>query len=94
MGHINPDIDAIGSALGIYKLAKELGKNAYIVANTEGKALEDLKNSIDEQEIYKGIIINKEIADEKITDKTLLIIVDTHKASYVEAPELIEKTNN
>ena len=93
MGHINPDIDAIGSALGIYKLAKELGKDAYIVANTEGKALQDLNYSIEEQEIYKGVIINKEIADEKITDKTLLIIVDTHKASYVEAPELIEKTN-
>ena len=93
MGHTNPDIDAVGSALGIYKLAKEIGKDAYIIANTEGKALEDLKNSIDEQEIYKGIIINKEIADERITEKTLLIIVDTHKASYVEAPELIEKTN-
>ena len=93
MGHINPDIDAIGSALGIYQLAKELGKDAYIVANTEGKALQDLNYSIEEQEIYKGVIINKEIADEKITDKTLLIIVDTHKASYVEAPELIEKTN-
>ena len=93
MGHINPDIDAIGSALGIYKLAKELGKDTYIVANTEGKALQDLNYSIEEQEIYNGVIINKEIADEKITDKTLLIIVDTHKASYVEAPELIEKTN-
>ena len=93
MGHINPDIDAIGSALGIYKLAKELGKDAYIVANTEGKALQDLNYSIEEQEIYKGVIINKEIADERITEKTLLIIVDTHKASYVEAPELIEKTN-
>ena len=28
----------------------------------------------------------------KITPNTLLVIVDTHKRSYVEIPELLEKT--
>ena len=31
MGHINPDIDSMGSSLGIYRLAKSLGKEAYII---------------------------------------------------------------
>lgn len=35
MGHTNPDIDAIGSALGIYRIAKTLEKEAKIVANVE-----------------------------------------------------------
>ena len=56
-------------------------------------ALENVKKSLDEAEEYKDLIINKEMAEEKITDKTLLIIVDTHKASYVEVPSLLEKTN-
>ena len=93
MGHTNPDIDALGSAIGMYRLATNLGKEAYIVANTNTMALGLVKQSLDEENIYNDVIINKEIAEEKITEKTLLIIVDTHKASYVEAPELLDKTN-
>ena len=93
MGHINPDIDALGSAIGMYRLATNLGKEAYIVANTNTMALGLVKQSLDEEKEFEGVIINKEIAEEKITEKTLLIIVDTHKSSYVEDPLLLEKTN-
>lgn len=93
MGHVNPDIDALGSALGIYRLAKSLGKETYIAISTDGSALktagEELKNS----EEYKEILINKEIAENKMTENTLLIIVDTNKKNYVEFPSLLEKTN-
>ena len=47
MGHNNPDIDALGSALGIYRLAKSLDKQAYIVASTEGMALKSIVESLD-----------------------------------------------
>ena len=94
MGHSNPDIDALGSAIGMFRLSRELNKPAYIIADTSTMALSEVKQSVDEEEEeYKDIIINREIADEKITQKSLLIIVDTHKTSYVEAPELLEKTN-
>lgn len=92
MGHMNPDIDALGSAIGMYRLATNLGKPAFIVANTNTMALGGVKQSLDEED-YKEVIINDEIAQEKITPKTLLIIVDTHKANYVEVPSLLEKTN-
>ncbi len=92
MGHANPDIDAIGSAIGMYRLASNLGKPAFIVANTNTMALESVKQSLDEED-FKDVIINEEMAEEKITPKTLLIIVDTHKANYVEVPSLLEKTN-
>ena len=92
MGHSNADIDALGSAIGMYRLAETLGRPAYIVANTETMALNMVKESLDEEKRYEGIIINKEIAEEKINSKTLLIIVDTHKSSYVEDAVLLEKT--
>ena len=92
MGHINPDIDAFGSALGIYRLGKELGKEVYIVASTEGSALKPVAESVLE-EGYQDVLISKEQALEKINPETLLMIVDTHKISYVEAPELLEKTS-
>ena len=93
MGHTNPDIDAIGSALGIYRLAKSLDKNANIIATTEGMALKELMQSLSEDEEYNDIIINEDIATEQITPDTLLIVVDTHKTSYVEAPSLLEMTS-
>lgn len=93
MGHVNPDIDALGSAIGMYRLSKNLGKEAYIVANTSGMALSGVRASLDEEPEYKDIIINKEVAENKITPDTLLIIVDTHKSSYVEDPALLDMTN-
>lgn len=93
MGHMNPDIDALGSAIGMYRLSKNLGKKTFIVANTETMALKSVKKSLDEEAELDGVIITKEEAELLINEKTLLIIVDTHKASYVEAPNLLDKTS-
>ena len=93
MGHKNPDIDAIGSALGIYRLAKSLDKKANIVATTEGLALKELLQSLSEDEEYKDVIINKDVAENLITPETLLIVVDTNKSTHVEMPGLLEKTS-
>ena len=93
MGHKNPDIDAIGSALGLYRLARTLEKRVNIVATTDGLALKELVQSLNEQEEYQNVIINKEVADNQITPETLLIVVDTNKSTYVEMPELLERTN-
>ena len=93
MGHINPDIDALGSALGMYRLSKNLGKEVYIVADTSGMALSSVQASLNEEKEYKDVIINKEVAENKITKDTLLIVVDTHKSSYVEDPNLLDMTN-
>ena len=93
MGHNNPDIDALGSALGLYRLAKSKGKEVHIIADTEGMALKALSESLESDEQYTGIIVNKEIAENIITPETLLIVVDTNKVNYVEDPILLEKTN-
>lgn len=91
MGHTNPDIDAIGSALGIYRIAKTLGKEAKIVANVETPSIKDLYESIKDQ--YQEVFINSETALAQVDSETLLLVVDTHKKTYVESPELLTKTN-
>ncbi len=93
MGHSNSDIDAMGASFGIYRFAKTIGKEAYIVNETAGANLEHFIQTAKQQEEYKNSIIGKEQALAQISPETLLIIVDTHKTSYVEVPELIEKTN-
>ncbi len=91
MGHTNPDIDAMGSSMGIYRLAKSLEKNAYIINNGEGTALESFKEELKKEPEYEDVLISKEVALENIEENTLLVIVDTHKRNFVEAPELLEK---
>lgn len=91
MGHTNPDIDAIGSALGVYRIAKTLGKDARIVANVETPSIKDLYESIKDQ--YQEVFINSETALAQVDSETLLVVVDTHKKTYVESPELLTKTN-
>ena len=92
MGHTNADIDSLGSALGIYSLAKSLGKEAYVVNNTVGLSVDNFVDAIREDEQYKNVLMNKSEALNKITNDSLLVIVDTHKKTYVEVPELLEKT--
>lgn len=94
MGHTNPDMDAIGSSMGIYRLAKTLDKNAYIVISENTPTIASFKASIDKDPEYEDVVINKEVALENIDEETLLIVVDTHRTNYVDAPELLEKTKN
>ena len=92
MGHTNPDMDSIGSCLGIYRLAKTLETNAYIVTSEDMPSLNAFKKEMDKDPEYEDVIINKEVALENIDEDTLLVIVDTHKINYVDAPELLEAT--
>ena len=91
MGHINGDIDSVGASLGIYRLAKTFEKEAYIVNNTYGLTLENFITTL-KQEGYGEAIIDKNKALDIISPNTVLVVVDTHKRSYVEVAELLEKT--
>lgn len=90
MGHTNSDIDALGSALGIYRLAKTLGKPANVVSSSIGVGLGNFVKYATRDEEYQKAIIGKEKALEITNSNTLLVIVDTHKKSYSDVPELVD----
>ncbi len=92
MGHTNADIDSIGSSLGVYRIAKSLGKEANIVNEVAGSTISTFMEFAKKEE-EENTFIDKSEALSKISNETLLIIVDTHKRSYVEVPELLERTN-
>ena len=94
MGHTNPDIDSLGSSIGIYRIAKNLSKeNVHIVMNDIVPALEPYVKELKESNEYNDLFIDKGEAIAKINNKTLLVVVDTSKINYVEMPELLDKTN-
>ena len=93
MGHSNSDMDAMGAGFGVYRIAKTIGKDAYVVNETFGTSLDSFIEAAKQEEEYRQCIIRKDKALELINTETLLVVVDTHKTSYVEVPELLSKTN-
>lgn len=85
MGHKFPDMDAIGSSIGILKVAQANGKEGFIVLDEEAidsgviQLLDEVKQH---SELWSWFITPDE-ALEIMTDETLLIILDTHKPSLV-----------
>ena len=93
MGHINGDMDSIGSALGLYRLAITLEKDARIINQTRGIGLENFIESAQKTDEYSKCFITEEQAIDFIKPNTLLIVVDTNKKSYVDAPSILDKVN-
>ena len=91
MGHRNPDLDCFGSALGIYRLAANIGGEAHIVINSYNETLAEIYLQAKETEIYS--FINREKALEMVTPETLVVVLDTHRPSMCECAELLEKTD-
>ncbi|MFJ7994209.1 DHH family phosphoesterase [Peribacillus frigoritolerans] len=93
MGHKNPDMDAIGSAIGILKVAQMNEREGYIVINTQQldssvlRLMEEIKNK---EELYARFITPDD-ALEMIMDETLLVVVDTHKPSMVIEERLLNR---
>ncbi|MGE5614000.1 MAG: DHH family phosphoesterase [Bacillota bacterium] len=90
MGHENADIDTVGASLGLYRIAKNRGKDAYIILNKVNPTMEGLLQRIQRDDEYKRIFVNRNEAVEMADEKALLIVVDTHRRSFVEIPELID----
>ena len=91
MGHTNSDMDCVGSSLGIYRLAKTLDKDGYIVLNPKGDNLSTFLNELSQESEYDNVIVSPDKAIDLLDDDTLLVVVDTNKKNYVESAELLEK---
>ncbi|MDE3840462.1 hypothetical protein C0966_14110 [Bacillus methanolicus] len=96
MGHKNPDMDAIGSAIGIQKVAQMNEREGYIVVNFQeiDTGVKRLMKEIEQNEDLFSRFISPEEALEIATDDTLLVIVDTHKPSLVVEEKLLNKIEN
>ncbi len=94
MGHSLGDVDSFGASIGVYRIAKTLGKRAYIVLNdittSVRPVIERFQGNPDYEE---DMIVNGSKAMELVNNNTLLVIVDVNRPSYTECKELIQLTN-
>jgi len=91
MGHENADIDSLGAALGLYRVAKSRGKEAFIVLNRTNPTIDSIIAKIQKVPEYEDLFVNRNEAMDGVGGKTLLIIVDTHRPGFTEIPELLER---
>ncbi|RUL49447.1 DHH family phosphoesterase [Lysinibacillus antri] len=85
MGHKNPDMDSIGAAIGVRKMAQKNKVNGYVVLNFDelNGSVSRLMQQIDKNPELASYFITVEDALALMTEKSLVAIVDTHKPSLV-----------
>ncbi len=89
MGHRFADLDSFGACYGLYSAIKSVGKQANVVVNRDKALCTPLIDYV-EANGDTDCVISPEEALSLITKKTLLIICDTHRASFVDSPEVYD----
>lgn len=93
MGHKLPDMDAIGASVGVRKMAEMNQIDGYVVLDFDelDHSVTRLMDEIKSKPALFDRFISPDEAISKLTDKTLLVVVDTHKPSMVIDEKLLNK---
>lgn len=94
MGHESPDMDCLGAAVGMYRACKLRGKDAYILLNKVNSSIERIIDKLEKSDEHQNIFIDNESALQRTQRNPLVIVVDVHRKSFVELPELLERVHN
>ncbi|NLW22620.1 MAG: phosphoesterase [Tissierellia bacterium] len=94
MGHRNADMDSFGASIGIIRAVKNRNKRVYLVLGGINPAIRNIYNRMKKEEPqYMDLIVSPEEALDIIDKNSLLIVVDNHKPSFMEVPELLDLTD-
>lgn len=92
VGHERPDMDSIGAALGIRRIAQMNGKECYVVLDPANlhSDVERLMEKVAGDTELANQIITPEAAITGATDKSMLVMVDHSKPSITTARDLYD----
>ncbi len=92
MGHRNGDIDCLGSAIGIWRIATSFDKRARIVVNSVNSSVKPtLARFKDNPDYPEDMFLTSEQALDWADANTMLVVVDVNRPSITEAPKLLER---
>lgn len=89
MGHKYADFDALGSSVGLCGAFRSMGRQAYCVIDPEKNLSKTLIDYL-KQNGEESYFMSCETAIEKINEKSLLVICDTHNPDFVDSKALYE----
>lgn len=90
MGHRMSDLDAVGAAIGALRICKMCDVPAVIAINTEATLAGPLIDSFVQAGEDRDFM-EPDLTMDVITDKTLLIVVDTYQKRLLESTKIYEK---
>ena len=89
MGHQFADMDSLGSAVGIYRVVKSMGKQVCICIDPKRHLVASLMSRLMENGYGYAFKSPEEVLP-NITPDTLLIVVDTHIKHFVQSYDVYE----
>lgn len=90
VAHNNPDFDAIGSAIGLARLASYYEKEAYIIVEDSVNSLQSgVKKMIDDNKKEFHFIKKRDIS-KLIDDNSILILTDVNKCDMISVGNKIK----
>lgn len=94
MSHQNPDLDAIGSSMGLSRILNAMDKENYIFLSSKDNSI---YNSSVKQALAKSTNIQYLYPDtflEKVDENTALVILDVHQRERLEYPLILDSISN
>lgn len=92
MGHRNSDLDAVGAAVGVAEICKSLGKDCNIVIDKDTTLAMPLILHLNGTET-ENKFISPDKAQGLVGENTLLVVVDTHRQAFLEAPQIFDEVS-
>ena len=90
MGHKISDADSLGSAIGMYRIAKSMAKRCHIIINDVTTSVKPLIDSfLSNSEYEEDMFINTNEAIDKVDNNTVVIVVDVNRPNYTECPDIL-----
>ena len=90
MGHKLMDIDSLGAAVGIWRIATTMGKEAHIVSSAVNGAIRPMLERFYNGDYPEDMFIPEEKALHLLDEDSVLVVVDTNRPSMVEGPRLLD----
>ena len=93
MGHERADMDCLGAALGVFTCARSIGSRAYIILPENNSTIERAMEMLQQDRAYADAVVTPEQAERLIRPNSVLVVVDTQRASIVAAPQLLTQVS-
>lgn len=90
MGHKLGDVDSLGASVGVFRAAKYLNKEAYIVINDVTTSVKPLLDKLMANPDYaENVFISGMEAEEMVDASSVVVVVDVNRPSYTECAALL-----
>lgn len=91
MGHQNEDFDALGAALGVSRMARQLKKPVHIILSDFNTGISKFTEGLKAKEGYSELFLPASRLINITAEKPVLFVVDTHIPHLTASPDLLDR---